>query len=383
MKKIKRFFKDTLGQTSVMKILTSTVLLILIFLVIDITYPTWGGWINLAFRAVRPFLIGFFIAYILSPFVHAVEKRTKNKGLSILIVMFCFVGLLTMVVFIAVPSVFAEVNSFARAGIDGVTHLINFLNDKDFFGLSEIMKQLNIDITSYLSIKNISSFIGQFVANSGSLFVSLILSFINTLFSFLFYTILAIYFLTNEANVKKGILSIADAIDDDLPLYLTNASAEVRKFLGSFGVVMLSKAPMYMFLYYIFGHRSWFILGVLNMFAILVPYIGPIAVNILALLTALAQGPFTIFGTLFTIGWSSFVDQYYIEPKIYGSRVKINPLLLLFGIFVNGTLFGIIGVVVAIPQVLVMRSIYMTYKELKNKNKLDLEKQMEVESNVS
>ncbi len=380
MKKIKRFFKETLGKTSVMRVLASTVLLILIFFFISASSDTWTGWLNLIIRATRPFLIGYLIAYILSPFVHAVEKRTKKRGLSILIVMACFMGLLGTVVFIAVPSIFVEVNTFARAGIDGITALINFLNERSFFGLNELMKQLNIDISSYISIKNISSFIAQMVSSSGSVFLSMVFGFINAFFSFLFYTVLAIYFLTNEEGFKKGVLAFADMIDDDLPLYLINASAAVRKFLGSFGVVMLSKAPMYMFLYFIFGHRSWFILGVLNMFAILVPYIGPIAVNILALLTALSQGPFVIFGTLFTIGWSSFVDQYYIEPKIYGTRVKINPLLLLFGIFVNGTLFGLIGVVVAIPMVLVIRSIIMTYYQLKNKKTNDV---LEEEAHVS
>lgn len=370
MNRLKYFFKSTLSQTSLIKSLISVVLFIIIFALLTSTSPVWFSWLQLLFRACKPFLIGFLIAYILSPFVEIVQKIVRNRGIAILIVIVLFISIILGVILIATPSIFTEIQALAKTTVDGVTSLVNFLNKRSYFGIDELLASMNIDIMEYISIKNITNTITSLVANSGTLLVNMTLNFISTILTFSFYLILAVYFLTNEDKIKVGLKKFAYKVDPVLPVYLGNANLEMRKFLGSFGVVMLSKLPQYWFLFYIFGHRSWFILGILNMFAILVPYVGPITVNFIAFITALSQGPVAILGTLFTIGWSSFVDQYYIEPKIYGSRVKLSPLLLLFGVFFNATLFGVIGVVFAIPQVLIIRSIYTTNKTLKKGEKL-------------
>lgn len=364
MKRLHSFFRNTLSETSVIKSLSSLVLIIVIFYLLSNSSDVWGGWLALIFQAFKPFLIGFLIAYILSPFVEMVEHIVKKRALAILIVILLFISIITVVILIAIPSIFVEIQGLVSATVDGITYLTNFLKDRQFYGINELLMGMNINILDYISVQNITNTITQLVANSSSMLVNVTLRFFTAILTFSFYTILAIYFLSNEDKVKRSIASGAYRIDPNLPIYLQTANLEMRKFLGSFGIVMLSKLPQYWLLFYIFGHRSWFILGILNMFAILVPYVGPITVNFIALITALSQGPIAILGTLFTIGWSSFVDQYYIEPKIYGSRVKLSPLLLLFGVFFNATLFGVIGVVFAIPQVLIIRSTYTTYRML-------------------
>ena len=56
--------------------------------------------------------------------------------------------------------------------------------------------------------------------------------------------------------------------------------------------------------------------------------------------------PIVVGGT-FLIG--EMLADYVLSPRIIGRRVKLNPVWLMFGLFAFGSLFGFIGLLVAVP----------------------------------
>lgn len=368
MEKFKNFFKATISQTTFIKSLVSIVLILMIFYLLELTGVRWGSWITLIMRAIEPFLFAYILAFVLSPLVHFVDKKIKRRGISIFLVVILTMVLVTVIVLIAVPNIFLELYDFLDMGINGATGIVNSLRQNRFYGLQDILNEMDINILDYFNISNLTQYATEIITGSSKFVINFISDFISLILQALVVFILTIYFLTNEDKIKKLVKKGSAQIHPDLPTYLYNASVEVQKYVKMFALIMLSKLPQYMLLFYLVGHRSWFLLGVLNMVAVLVPYVGPVIVNVLALVTALSQGPFTIFGTIFIIGWSSFGDQYLIMPKIYNSQVNINALLLLFGMYANATLFGLIGVIIAIPQILIIRSIYQTRKTIKERD---------------
>lgn len=365
MDKLKNFFKTTITTDTFMRSLISIVLILIIFYLLDLTGVRWGAWLVLLWNAVTPFVIAYIMAFILSPIVKVVERKIKRRGLAITIVVLGSVFVLVTFVVVAIPSIFVELRDFLDAMIKGAQSIWDVLQNNNFFGIEDTLKQMNINLLDYVSIQNITRHLSDAITQSSSFLINLLTNSLAFFLQALVILILTIYFLTSEQQIKNVVKRAATKVHPNLPRYLRNASHEAQGYVKTFGIIMLSKLPQYMLLFYIFGHRSWFLLGVLNMFAVLVPYIGPVLVNMLALVTALTQGPFTIFGTVFIIGWSSFVDQYFIMPKIYKSQVNIHILVLLLGMVINAALFGLIGVVIAIPQILIIRSIFQTRKQIK------------------
>ncbi len=97
------------------------------------------------------------------------------------------------------------------------------------------------------------------------------------------------------------------------------------------------------------GLRGAFFLGLIAGVLELVPYVGPTISAALAVLVAAMVGPQAV---LPAIGVSIAIQQlenYVLVPRIMGSAVGVNPMVTLLAMATFGTLFGLLGVVLAIP----------------------------------
>ena len=112
--------------------------------------------------------------------------------------------------------------------------------------------------------------------------------------------------------------------------------------------------------------RRWFMvgvgfscLGVKNalFFAVLcgllesVPFVGNLTGNALTIIGALSQGGDStmVIGIILTYGIVQFLQTYILEPLVVGSQVKINPLFTIMAIVVGELVWGVAGMVLAIP----------------------------------
>ncbi len=89
------------------------------------------------------------------------------------------------------------------------------------------------------------------------------------------------------------------------------------------------------------------IAGLLN----IVPYLGPISVALMASMLAFVQFHSTaiMFKVLLTLMAVKFLDDWVFQPTIMSSKVHLHPLLLLFAVMTGGDLFGVFGLIFAVP----------------------------------
>ena len=57
------------------------------------------------------------------------------------------------------------------------------------------------------------------------------------------------------------------------------------------------------------------------------------------------------------------LDGYVISPKVYGKTNNVNPLITIMVVSVGGTLCGIVGIIVALPCYLLLRTTYNFFKK--------------------
>ena len=87
------------------------------------------------------------------------------------------------------------------------------------------------------------------------------------------------------------------------------------------------------------------VVGVTNM----VPTFGPIVGCLIGMFILLLVHPmWSVWFLIFTILLQT-VDGYIIKPKLYGDTLGVSPLLILIAIVVGGRMFGVIGILLAIP----------------------------------
>ena len=104
---------------------------------------------------------------------------------------------------------------------------------------------------------------------------------------------------------------------------------------------------------------AWFF-GSLAALLMLLPYIGIAIGSILPALFALAvkDSAWYAFGVVIWFQVVQFLEGNIITPNIVGSKVSINPLMAIIGIILGGMLFGLAGLIIALPLIATLKVIF-------------------------
>ncbi|MAN59279.1 MAG: AI-2E family transporter [Flavobacteriaceae bacterium] len=115
------------------------------------------------------------------------------------------------------------------------------------------------------------------------------------------------------------------------------------------------------------GVSNFIIISILAAVLTLIPYLGNLIGFTLALVFGyVTQGEFSILvGIAITFTVVQFVESYLLTPYIVGDKVDVHPLFVIMVVIIGNMLWGIIGMVVAIPVLGIMNVIFMHVPKLK------------------
>ena len=94
-----------------------------------------------------------------------------------------------------------------------------------------------------------------------------------------------------------------------------------------------------------------------------VPYVGPILGAVPPVLLALFTSPLAALWVVVAFIAIHQLEGHIVVPKIMGSAVGVHPLVVIFGLLVGEHLAGIVGVLIAIPVVVVVKEAVMFASE--------------------
>ncbi len=314
--------------------------------------------------AVLPFFIGATIAYIFLPVYKALLSRLKSKTASGIVTITLSVLVFTAFLLIVVPSVVNQIQS-----------LINALPELSAKFDKLMVRYLNKHYSSFLTQKSLNSIVEKLYEHfqSGSVILAF---FAKRLFKGVFSIIMlainavvapfsAYYFLTMGSDIVDAYVKLFPAkhrnkmrrlireIDYSLRNYLVGQML-VALFVGIYIAAGLSLIGIR------YGLLIGFVTGVLNM----IPYVGFFSGLLPSFLLAIFDNGdmFHVVGVLIV-----FLSEVTLEnifyPLIMSRATGLNPLLILFAVFLGGALGGLLGVVVAVPLTVCLIPIYESLVE--------------------
>ena len=114
------------------------------------------------------------------------------------------------------------------------------------------------------------------------------------------------------------------------------------------------------------GIREALLLAIfMGVFEVL-PYIGPVLASIPIILSALPLGLVRTLLTLLVVIGIQQAESSFVGPYITASCTSIHPLLALCSVFVSGLLFGLPGILLGIPAVIVIRTLLHSFRQAEN-----------------
>lgn len=304
------------------------------------------GFIALIDDILLPFVLGILIAYFLDPAADKLESWNLSRGLSASTIILIFFSLVVVVILALAPTLIKQVAGL----LADIPHYINRLQ-------TIIMEQMGrlpipIDIQERFDTE---SLIGSFVGSGKGIATGLLqsgMAFINIVSLLVITPVVAFYLLRDWDKLVARIDELlprkhADTIRTQLNKIDETLAGFIR---GQFNVMLILGA-FYAIALLLAGLKYAVIIGLLCGFLIIVPYIGAFIGGVLSTGIALVQfddwKQVAIVAGIFVVG--QMLEGYALTPKLVGDRVGLHPVWVIFGMLAGASLFGFVGILIAVP----------------------------------
>lgn len=312
---------------------------------------------------LKPIVVPIIIAIILSvsifPFVSYLEQKWHFNRvfstISAILLLSLFLILLVLFIGIQIADILDKGVSYAEklsAVYNSIATKVETLLglDKQEFSLKKIKLGETLK-------ENLSS-IFEFVTISGSIFADFVLI---PLYMFFFLTYRKFFksfvfraFSKDDNTFKaKTILSKLYDVQQNYLIGLFTVMGIVG-VLNSIGLLIL-------------GIDNAIFFGFLAALLLIIPYIGVIIGSLLPALVALATKDSLLYPVLVIaiFGFIQFLEGNFITPKVTGLKVSINPFVAIVSIILFSMLWGVSGMIVALPVIASLKVIFDTNPMLK------------------
>jgi predicted PurR-regulated permease PerM len=293
-----------------------------------------------------PFVLGGAIAYFLDPVADRLERMGFSRVMATAII--TVVGILAFILLLlwVIPSLVNQ----ALDLFDVAPTL--FANLRDF--LIERFPDL-MDTESPLRQSLIS--IGETIKSRGGELLNTVLSsaagIINIVMLFVIVPVVAVYLLLDWDNMVARIDELLPR--DHAPTIRKLASdidATLASFIRGMGTVCIILGTYYAVALMALGLQFGLVVGFVAGLVTFIPYLGALIGGALAIGLALFQfwGDWVSIGLVagvFVLG--QVVEGNVLTPKLVGSSVGLHPVWLILALSIFGTLFGFVGMLVAVP----------------------------------
>ena len=301
---------------------------------------------------LAPFIFSFIIAYFLNPLVTKMQRIKINRSWSTVIILGSFFTFLFFLCKLVVPILYQQFFSL----IESIPAYITTLNDEIYPKVQKWLNEIGIEkeINLKQTLLNHDYYgISTYFKNLFDNIMQSSLSAINFI-SLAFVTpVLIFYFIRDWKNITKTIkktipkkhksylMKIFREIDNKISGYI-KGQLNVCLILGLFYGISLN----------VIGLNFGFLIGFLTGLFSFIPYVGMLFGTLAALIIAFFQISFGIQDILlmlivFIIG--QIFESNFLTPKLVGEKIGVHPAWVIFALFAFGSLFGFVGLLIALP----------------------------------
>lgn len=296
--------------------------------------------------------IAAVISLIASPFIQFLKRKLKIPNtLAVIVTMILFLAIFSGLISMFIPLIIKQGENLSLLNIDqlesNIQNLLNQINDYFLAHNIDILNEIkNADL--FKNVTAIPNLLNSVIGTVGSLSIGL--------FSVLFIT----FFLMKDTHILENSLYVL--VSDKSENKLRKSLSTINHLLSRYFIGLVFQITILFVIYtivlLIFGIENAIVIAFLCAILNLIPYIGPIIGGILMLFLTMSSNlgydfqtvilPTTIYVMIGYV-FAQLIDNFLSQPLIFSKSVKSHPLEIFLVIMIGGILFGVTGMIVAIP----------------------------------
>jgi len=312
--------------------------------IICLLYAIKDLWLGIVLKVIDisfPFFVAFAVAYAVYPIVEKLINLGLPKWFAISIVCFLGLGFIATIFILIIPMLYDQTLLF----LSNISVFISDISSKYELNLGVL--QTSISEISSNMMKNIGTYISDGAVSVVNSSIGVISSLIIVVFS-------AVYFLVDMEKIKDFVKKKLGKKSGKRYNYVKELDHGLSNYCIGLGQNIIVQLFEYTFVFFVIGHPNYLVLGILAAFTTVIPYVGALVVDILALLIASVISPKLFVLTAIVLAVCPLLDGYVIGPKIYGKTNKLHPLVSIFAVFAGGILAGFWGIVLSLPVAIII-----------------------------
>jgi predicted PurR-regulated permease PerM len=326
-----------------------------------------GVWFLGQFGAVlTPFVVAIGVAYVIAPLVGFLTAKRVPRGLAIFLVVLPIAMVIAAVVLVSGPQLVdqsqdlvTKLPGFAHRTVEWLASFGDRLATLPFLSASQKswLNRLDADKLGVI-LQGYAQVLISNIAGIGLGMLSHVKSILGFIAFLVVVPVVTFYLLYDWAKFtaaveqlippshRPAVMGFIDEYDRSLGGYIRGVLMEAT-LVGTLTTIMLT----------VFGIPSALLLGLIAGVFNLIPYIGFTASLIPALISALTMDDPVggLIRVVITFASIQFLDGHVTGPKIVGQSVGLHPIWIMIAMGISGTLFGFIGLLLAIPLAVLVK----------------------------
>lgn len=301
---------------------------------------------------LTPFVAGMAIAYLLDPLADWLERRGASRALATTLLTVLFILVVLGAVLLLVPVVAGQARSLATALPSLIDAGWSWLGP----WVEELRHRFDLPTGSELQ-QGLTSYAGSLgewatgmlagLASGGAVLLNIV--------SLLVITPVVSFYLLRDWD--RLVATVDGWLPRDHAPTIRRLLAEIDRSIAGFLRGQLSVCVLLGLFYGLglaaLGIEGGLLVGLLAGLISFIPYVGSIVGFVASITLAAVQfGPtdwwmLGLTAGLFAVG--QFIEGNFLTPKLVGERVGLHPVWVIFALLAGGSLFGFLGVMLAVP----------------------------------
>lgn len=315
--------------------------------------------------ALVPLLTSFAIAYLLNPIVCRLEARGVGRSVAALLAMLVVGGAFVALFAFVIPELWRET-------MEAGQQVTATLSSDNVGRLRERLAAVSpaLDRLVGARLEGLARDPSTLLGGAGQWFAGALTGVLSTAaasLDFLLVPFFVFYILIDFPSWRGSLESLIP------PRYqpaLHPLFDEVGRILEAYVtgqlLVALCMAVLYAIGFWLLDVPAWAGIAAISGLLNAVPYIGTAIGLVLALTFTFADGAglWRLGGVVGVFVLVQNVEGFFLTPRILGGRLQLHPMAVFLGILIGGNLFGLLGILLAIPTIAVAKVLAKFAREL-------------------
>ena len=302
-------------------------------------------------ETIVPLAFSVLLAILLHPVCLWLERRKVPRiGAILLSILSIFIVIVGLVYIVSI-----QIGSFAEE-LPRITEKAEIILDQTL-----TMGERYLNVSRSQQVSEAKKYLINALSEGRAFLLNTLVTTTGAISTFILIPLYIFFFLLYRDFFRRFVhKAIKNVPNEELNSLLKKIYEVIQSYLSGLFLVILIVGVLNSIGLLILGIPHAIFFGFLAGFLILIPYIGILIGSVLPALLSIVtmDSPWYALGVIGVMSFVQFLEGNFITPNIVGSKVSVNPLAAIVALFLGGQLWGLAGLILALPVTAILKVVF-------------------------